>query len=45
MVSINTQLSLEEIEDVDARKVGKCAFSRPEGKTTLGQVHVALVNF
>lgn len=36
MVSVNTQLSLEEIEDLDERKVGKGAFSRPEGKTTPG---------
>lgn len=32
MVSVNTQLSLKEIEDLDKRKVVKRAFSRPEGK-------------
>lgn len=38
MVSVNTCLSLEEIEDLDGRKVGTCTFDRPEEETTSGYV-------
>lgn len=36
MVSVNTRLSLEEIEDLDERNVGTFTFNGPEEETTSG---------